>query len=327
MKKFVKITGLVLGGLVLAVAAFVGYVAAVGVKTYDPPATPHIRVAHTPAAVKRGEAIGLMHCLPCHGNDEGRLTGRQLTDLPAMFGTFYSANITQDKETGIGKWTDGDLKYFLRTGVRPDGTFAGVMPKFPNMADADVEALIAWLRSDTPPAQATRRRAPKSEYSLFSKLLSHTVLKPEAYPLEPLRLPDSTDQVAFGRYVANDYAHCYSCHSADFTKQSAVHPEESAGFYGGGNQMVGEGGKPIFTANLTFDPETGIGGGKYTREQFVRAVKLGVRPDGTTLRPPMGPHPTLTDGEAGAIFEYLKTVPQLHNNIPQKEREALAKNE
>ncbi len=81
--------------------------------------------------------------------------------------------------------------------------------------------------------------------------------------------------------------------------------------------MLDDQGRPIRTANITFDRETGIGG-KYTKAQFIRALKQGVRPDGSLLRYPMEPRPALTDSEAGAIYEYLKTVPKLRNDVARK---------
>jgi cytochrome c2 len=321
MKKIVKILGIIVGCVVLAAVGFCTYVALTGIPSYDPPATLHLTVQKTPARIKRGEAIAHILCIQCHAAHDNRLTGKAMHELPELFGTLYSPNITQDKKAGIGNWTDGDLKYYLRTGVRPDGTFAPIMPKFPLMADDDVESIIAWLRSDQFAVQASPQEAPVSEYSFVTKFLAHTMMGAKPYEPTFQTIPDSTDEVTFGRYMANGLADCYSCHSADFTKQSREHPEQSAGFYGGGNEMKGEGGKTIFSANLTFDEQTGIGK-KYTKAQFIKAVKGAVRPDGSILRAPMGPHPTLTDYEVGAIYEYLKTIPKIHNDVAKKNAEA-----
>ncbi|GAA4398080.1 cytochrome c [Nibrella viscosa] len=317
MKKAFKVIGIGLGSLVLLVAAFCGYVLIVGIPTYDPPATPTITVEITPARVDRGEAIAHLQCMACHANNENRLTGKYMDDIPAMFGKIYSKNITQDPEKGIGKWSDGDIIYFLRTGVRPDGTFAAIMPKYALMADEDIKSVVAWLRSDRFPVQPSTEEAPEVEYSFVSKLLAHTMIKPVAYPTQPILMPDTADQVAFGKYTANAVADCYACHSADLIQQDKLNPERSKGFYGGGIEMPGKDGKPVFTANLTFDDQTGIAN-KYTKEQFIRVVKLGVRPDGTILRYPMEPRPSMSDSELGAIYEYLKTVPKIHNDIAQK---------
>ncbi|GAB2576939.1 c-type cytochrome [Spirosoma areae] len=320
MKKVLKITGLTLGSVLLLLAGFCVYVAAVGVPTYDPPSIPEITVESTPARVARGEAIAQIQCMECHANKDNRLTGKHLAEVPAMFGKLYSKNITQDKEKGIGKWTDGELIYFLRTGVRRDGTYAPIMPQYPNLGDEDLKSVVAWLRSDRFPVQASKIEPQASEFTLFSKMLAHTVMKPEPYPQSFIAMPDSTNAVALGKYTADAFGDCFACHSGDMIKQDKVNPPNSEGYYGGGIEMVGEGGQKIVTANLTFDEETGIAR-KYTKEQFIRAVRMGVRPDGSILKYPMAPKLSLSEREVGAIYEYLKTVPKIHNDIAKKNAE------
>lgn len=60
-----------------------------------------------------------MLCNGCHEDFQtGKLTGHIMTDLPKEFGTVASYNITQDKIHGIGDWTDGEIYYYLRRGIR-----------------------------------------------------------------------------------------------------------------------------------------------------------------------------------------------------------------
>jgi mono/diheme cytochrome c family protein len=320
MKKVFRVTLLVVGLVLIGLAGFVAFAALRGVPRYDPPVVQDFKVEATPARLARGEKIAQMMCIQCHMGANNRLTGRQMDDLPAFLGTVYTVNITQDNEHGIGKYTNGELMYFLRTGIRRDGSFAPIMPKFALMADEDIKSIIAWLRSDSPVLQPSAEEAPASEYSLVAKLLTNSVMKPLPYSPKLIAIPDSTNEVAFGRYVADAVVACYACHSADFTKQDPLHPELSAGYYGGGNAMMTPDKKPILTANLTFDAGTGLGG-KYTKNQFIQAVKACIGPDGRMLRAPMPPHHKLTDYEAGAIYEYLKTVPKIQNDIPAKEAE------
>ncbi len=317
VKKALKLIGWVAGPVALAIGGFVGYVALSGLPTFDPPVAPEVTIKSTPARLKRGEALAQLQCMPCHANRDNRLTGKYMAEVPALFGKVYSQNITQDPEKGIGKWTDGQLQHLLRTGIRPDGSMVGIMLTYPLMADEDLHSLIAWLRSDAYPVQPAQEEAPAAEFSLAYKLLSHTVLRPVDVPQRVIAVPDSNDEVVFGRYTANVVGDCYSCHSASLLTVDKLKPERSKGFYGGGFEVLDDQGKPIRTANITFDKETGIGR-KYTKEQFIRAVKQGVRPDGSLLRYPMEPRPALTDREAGAIYEYLKTVPKLHNDVARK---------
>src|SRR3712207_9407227 len=76
---------------------------------------------------------------------------------------------SQDPEKGIGRWTDGQLLHLLRTGIRPDGSMVGIMLTYPLMADEDLYSLIAWLRSDAYPVQATKEEAPKAEFSQIGR--------------------------------------------------------------------------------------------------------------------------------------------------------------
>lgn len=317
-----KLLGLGLAGLLALVIAFCAYVAAVGVPTYDPPVIPEVRVEATPARVARGQVIAQIQCLSCHADRNNRLTGKHLAEVPALFGKIHSKNITQDKDKGIGNWTDGELIYFLRTGVRRDGSYAPVMPQYPNMADEDLKSVVAWLRSDRFPVQPISEELPPSELSFVSKLLTHTLMKPLPYPQKLIMLPDSANVVALGKYTADAIGDCYACHSGDLVAQDKVHTELTQGYYGGGIEMVGEGGQKVITPNLTFDEQTGIAR-KYTKAQFIRAVKTGVRPDGTILKYPMEPKLGLSDREVGAIFEYLKTVPKIQNDVTRKQAQSI----
>ena len=320
MKKVLKIIGLGLGGLTLIGAGFCTYLSLSPMRTYEPPVTPRINVAVTESRVARGEKIAHLQCIACHADENNRLTGKKLNDIPSVFGKVFSRNITQDKAAGIGNWTDGDIIYFLRTGIRRNGQVA-FMPTYAHMAEEDIYSVVAWLRSDRFPVQPATNEAPPAEYSLIAKLLPWTVMKPGKYPEQLIPMPDSTDQIQTGKYLATAVADCFGCHSADYLDLDGEYPERTKGYFGGGSEFKDLDGKPVFSANLTFDEKTGIGK-KYTREQFIKAVKSGVRPDGSIISYPMEPRPVLTDAEAGAIYDYLKTIPKLKNNIAQKNTEA-----
>ncbi|WP_266366916.1 c-type cytochrome [Tellurirhabdus rosea] len=273
-------------------------------------------VERTPQRVLRGEKIAQFLCVSCHADNQNRLTGKRMTDVPKAFGKIYSSNITQHPTTGIGAWSDSDLLRFLRTGRRPNGSLAPAMPRFPLMADEDLRSIVAWLRSDAFPVQASEQPAPRSRYSLPVKLIAKKMFRPLPMPQKVILVPDSTDSVAFGRYVADGMVGCFNCHSAGLTRLNPLEPSRSKGYYGGGTRLIGENGKPVYSSNLTPDRETGIGRA-YTRETFVRAVRWGVGHDGKPLRYPMMPHVTLTEREAGAIYDYLQTLTPARVKIPK----------
>ncbi|HYG15980.1 MAG TPA: cytochrome c, partial [Bacteroidia bacterium] len=241
--------------------------------------------------------------------------GALVKDIPELFGEIYSMNITNDPEVGIGKWTDGEIAYFLRTGLRKDGSYAPTyMPKFPLVSDEDLKSIIAWLRSGEPAVQASKEEPQKSKPSLFTKFLCNVLPagKPFPYPKEPIAIPDSNNAVAYGKYLATNLYACFACHSKSFPTNNELEPEKSEGFFGGGNVMKDLNGNEVKTRNITPDAATGIG--SWTEEQFVTALRTGKTPNGQ-VKYPMMPYTLLTDLEAKAIYAYLKTVPAINNKV------------
>jgi mono/diheme cytochrome c family protein len=301
--------------LAAAVAAFAVYVQIDGIPRYAPPPVDTRVAVVTPEQVAHGKKLVNLLCVGCHENAEThRLTGKRITDLPPQFGIVYSKNITRHPTKGIGGLTDGQLRTILRTGLRPDGEYVPpFMIKMPHTSDQELDAIIAFLRSDDPLVAASDVDPPGvTQPSFLAKALAHVAFGPLPAPKGPVVAPPKSDAVAYGRYLVASLD-CFGCHSADFTKNNALEPEKSAGFMGGGNALTTEGGKPIFSANLTSDPETGIG--NWTEAEFVRAVKKGFRPDGRVLSYPMEPRPELDDDEAAAIYAYLRTVPKIRNAV------------
>ena len=315
MKKLLKVLGIILGIAILAVAGFVIFVSARGTGTYDVNVPEIPKVEITPERVERGEKIASMLCRNCHFNNEtGKLTGRLMSEAPD-FGKLYPRNITRDPEVGIGGWSDAEIIYFIRTGIHPkSGKFIPpYMPKLVHISDEDLRSVVAYLRSDRPEVQADKSEYPESEPSFLSKFLSLVAFKPYKYPEKELPGPDTTNLVEWGKYLTLYQIECFTCHSKDFKTMNIEFPEKSEGFMGGGNILTRIDGSQITTLNITPDEETGIG--KWTEEEFIKAIKSGIRPNGPALRDPMMPYLTLSDNEAKAIYAYLRTVPKLSHKI------------
>jgi mono/diheme cytochrome c family protein len=309
VKKALRALAWLVGTLVLVVAAFALYVQVAGIPHY-PVQLIGLTVEPTPERVVRGKKLASLLCAGCHRDPvTGWLTGKRMVDAPAEFGVVYSRNITQHKTKGIGAWTDGEIAFLLRTGIRRNGQYAPpYMVKLPFASDEDIASIIAFLRSDDAWVAAADVDTPETQPSFLTKLLTRTVFGPFPYPRDPIPEPDRTNAVAYGKYLSTTIT-CFACHSADFKTNDDLHPERSKGYMGGGNVMLDAAGRPIETANITMDAETGIG--KWTEAQFIRAVKGGFRPDNTPLLYPMDFYAELTDDEVRAIFAYLKTVPPL----------------
>ena len=152
LKKVFKWTGFILLFLVLGITLTV--MGRQQIK-YDRP-YPAITASADTNVIMRGKHLvfGAAHCADCHSKTNADsllklgqdvpLTGGFMFDLPV--GKLYSKNITPDKETGIGNYTDAEIARALRYGVHPDGTVVFDFMPFHNMTDEDMTAVISYLR-------------------------------------------------------------------------------------------------------------------------------------------------------------------------------------
>src|SRR5512141_774839 len=144
MKRFFKIIGIILGCLVILVLGFIGYLKIAGMPSFSDVHRPNIKVVSTPERVARGRKIATLLCYDCHFNPAtNRLSGHRLPEIPDVFGEIWSHNITGDKTNGIGNWTDGEVMYFLRTGIHKNNEYVPpYMPKFPHVSEEDIQSIV-----------------------------------------------------------------------------------------------------------------------------------------------------------------------------------------
>ncbi len=323
MRSILKIGGGLFVVLVLAVAALAVFVHFGHPPTFEPPDL-DLEIEVTPERVARGKVLAAAICVGCHMDPVTmKLTGKHISDATAEFGRIVSRNITRHPEKGIGGWTDGELAYLLRTGVDRNGVYIPpYMSKLPHLSDEDLASIIAFLRSDDPLVAPEAVDSPGvTEPTFLTKALTRFVFGPLPYPDAPVPGPPPGDEVALGRYLVVNLD-CYPCHSEDFKTMNVAEPEKTPGYLGGGNPLLGLSGETLHSSNLTPDEGTGIG--KWTREEFVRAVREGFRPDDTPLLYPMIPLPELSKEEVGAIYAYLRTVPSIERAVARRERPSLA---
>jgi mono/diheme cytochrome c family protein len=102
-----------------------------------------------------GAMLAQERCAMCHDPGDGSYSGR-MTPVVAMA---YPANLTPDPDTGIGSWTDDDIRTAITTGVDDQGMdLCSVMPRFGDLSDAQLTSLIGFLRqlpavaSEVPPS-------------------------------------------------------------------------------------------------------------------------------------------------------------------------------
>ncbi len=253
--------------------------------------------------VKRGDYLvnTIMTCGNCHTpkGPPAAIAGKEFSgglswDEPPFKVT--APNITSDKETGLGNWTDADIKKALRTGTRPNGVqLATVMPTdfYGVISENDMNAIVAYLRTLKPIANAVP--AP-----IYKMPQVH-----RAYPgsEKPYTEAMMSDPVKKGFYLAT-IGHCMECHTPFGTRG-----RDFAGSLGkGGAEFPGPWGKSI-SRNITSSKTAGLG--DWTDAEIKTAITQGKRKDGTPLKPPMGfPHyAKMTDADLSAVITYLRTVP------------------
>jgi mono/diheme cytochrome c family protein len=257
----------------------------------------------------------IMACGNCHtprdadGKSiaEKTLSGGLTITSPAFTAT--APNITPDRETGIGSWTDPEIKRALVEGMRPDhGHLAGVplaavMPAgfYKALLPADLEAVVTYLHIVRP----MRSEVPEPVY----KAPVHREPYPDAET--GFSVGALADPVRRGAYLVT-IGHCMECHAA----WSRGVSDFSGGLGKGGRPFGPEPGSPAdvpptITANITSHPTAGIG--SWTDAEIKRAITLGISRDGRKLKPPMayGYYAGLTETDLNDIIAYLRTVPPL----------------
>lgn len=312
MKRIFKIILAILGIIVLIALLLAAYVQFSSFPTFENKA-PEITVVSDSLKLAEGEKIVKTLCSACHMSADRKLGGNHMVDASA-FGDIYSSNITNHPEYGaLSKYTDGELAYLIRTGIKKDGTYAPPwMVKLPHLSDYDMEAVISYLRSDAQELKASDKANVPSNLNFLAKaLIKLGAFSPLPYPEGPIESISRDDRVAYGKYLTLSKYDCFACHSAAFASCDYGNPVNSKGFLGGGNPMSDKSGNIILSGNLTMDKETGLG--SWTEEEFIKAVKTGIRPGTISNRYPMLPYPLLDDDEVSAIWAYLQTVPVIHN--------------
>jgi mono/diheme cytochrome c family protein len=217
--------------------------------------------------------------------------GLKIEDKPF---TAIASNITPDRETGIGRWTDAQIIIAIREGKRPDGTIIG--PPMPiglyrGMSDSDVRAIVAYLRSVKP----VKNKVAKSEYRM--------PLPPNyGPPVGKVADVSPKDKLAYGRYLAGPAGHCVECHSPA-GPQGAPDLENKLG--AGGFSFYGPWGTSVST-NIT---PTSLS--KYSDADLKKVITTGVRPDGSKLKPPMGVpyYAKMRAADLDALVAYLRSLP------------------
>lgn len=286
------------------------------------------------------------------GHDMG-IIGPTLTSFRLPFGVTYSYNLTPDKETGLGNWTEDMFVRALKTGKHMGGEGRMIMPPMPwpfvgALEETDLKSIFAYLQS----IPAVKNKVPEHKVpaEVIAGMTAGHAQQTAAMiaakaPRHPLPMPASTGdakrdaQIARGRTLVT-IGGCNDCHTPwqpnaagvpepDLSRMLMGHPigapDPASAHTGQDIAVIGPTftsfGLPfgiVYTSNLTPDPETGLG--KWTKATFMKTLRTGINSVGAehALMPPM-PWPglaQLSDADLSAIWEYLRVVPAIKNQVP-----------
>jgi mono/diheme cytochrome c family protein len=249
-------------------------------------------------AVERGRHLlqSRYACAECHGQNFG---GGTMIDAPVM-GRILGPNLTSGRGGRISSYRAADWDRIVRHGVLPDGRPAAMPSEdFQLMSDQELSDIVAYIKS----VPAVDHEVPAPTWGPIGKLLIATGRLPLAAErvasrgnTHPLNPPPTDASVEFGRHLAGG---CMGCHREN---------------YAGGPILSGDPSWPA-ARNLTPHAE---GLSNWTYDQFVRAMRDGVRPDGAALKPPMTlitPYAKkITDVEMQALWKFLQSLPPTATN-------------
>ena len=276
--------------------------------------------AQTASPLERGRYLvtTILACGNCHTpkDAEGRpIAGKELAgggvgfDIPPYAGV--AANITPDRETGIGAWSDAEIKRAITHGERPaKGPLAGkplgapmAANFFKAMLPSDLDAVVVYLRSLPPvrnalPAPIYRAPIEREAFALADRGFSEA---------------DMSDKARRGAYLTT-IAHCLECHTP---QDKGVLLLDTA---------LGAGGRPFLPSfvkglparwtgavsrNVTAHREQGLGA--WSDAEIKRAITQGIGRDGRRLVEPMpfAWYAGIHDDDLDAIVAFLRTLPPI----------------
>ncbi len=300
--KIARRTSLTLLALVVALLVFVHVR---GRRRFDAP-LPNIHASADPAVIARGEflAQGPAHCSGCHAAHMGEframrpaqtLVPRGGVQWNLPFGEFRSANLTSDRATGLGAWSDAEIARAIRHGVDRDGHFLPLMSlAVGEYSDGDLTAIVSYLRTLAPVRRPLPPESPNTlGYALLAFAMAPSHLGPPPTHVEP------GPTVEYGRYLTR-LGVCVGCHSPMDGSFHTIEPR----FSGGDPEPADDDPAYEFAApNLT---RTGILAG-YTEDGFIARMRAGRRyPDSHMAWENFA---RMSDDDLRAIWRFLQTVP------------------
>ncbi|MEO8597683.1 MAG: cytochrome c [Candidatus Solibacter sp.] len=260
----------------------------------------------SPERLERGRYIveNLAACIRCHSPNDLRkpLPGTEgsgwILPLPhsnPFKHQIVAPNITPDRDTGIGLWSDDEIGRAVREGVDRKGrSFTYIMPclQYRKMSDEDLASVVVYLRSLAP----VHKSRPTTKLMFPVQFLVRLV----PLPITSVVSSDQSSAERRGEYLVA-LATCNGCHSPH---DSTGHLIEGLEFSGGDVLRLDP--APVTVPNITPD-ETGIK--RASAESFREMIRTGQR-QGRMLHPvmPYDQYAKLTGADLNDMFAYLRTV-------------------
>ncbi len=252
--------------------------------------------------IARGKALTEAgDCASCHTADPAKpFAGGKRIDTP--FGGVYSPNLTPDRETGIGAWSDDDFRGALRFGIDPDGSRyypAFPYPYFTKMVRDDIFAIRAYLATLTPVAN----NPPEPElrwpfnHRVVMRLWNYLFFRPGIFE------PDQGKSVEWNRggYLVTGLGHCGACHT----------PKNWFGADKRGRALGGNLVQGWFAPRL--DGATRSGLKSWSVDDIVEYLQSGrngrSHADGPMAEVVVNSSSKMSDADVRAIAVYLKDLP------------------
>jgi mono/diheme cytochrome c family protein len=314
-KKFTGITLLVIITLVvLGITFTIGWRPFIGAKKR---ALTDRKFEATPQRLARGKYLvdGVMGCFGCHTDQDWSkpgappLAGREgsghvwsAQDLPWLI----APNITPDKETGVGSWSDDTLARAIREGIGHDGrALFPVMPypSYRQMSDEDLASVIAYIRT----VPAVRNQLPATKMPFPLNFFIQNVPQPVT---EAVPAPDQSTPLARGTYLVR-MGVCADCHTPQEKGQTLPGMDFAGGF------LMHEPKGDVVSANIT-PAASGIG--YYNDASFVKAMhtgKVGARPLHASM--PWYFYGKMTDDDLKSMFVFLQTLKPVKHQLDNTE--------
>jgi mono/diheme cytochrome c family protein len=263
------------------------------------------------AEIERGRYLtAVADCAACHTDPgEGQpFAGGRPIETP--FGIVAAANITPDRETGIGDWTAQQFDAAVRRGRRPDGKrLYPAMPflYYTKMSQADVLAIRAYLSTIAPVRHHVETNRLPFPFNIRAGMRFWDALYFDAAPFKPE--PAKSPAWNRGAYLVQSAGHCGACHT----------PKGSLGGDLDKQRLQGYSLQGWFAPNITNDRSLGLG--VWSPEDVVEYLKKGhnriAGASGPMAEEVVHSSSKMTDDDLHAIAAYLKDEPgQLATNEP-----------